>query len=140
MSKLKLDLIRLLTRREYSESELRQKMLAKQYPLEAIDDEISSLKSQGLQSDQRFVDSMCAHYARSGKGPNYVMMQLQSKGIDKRLAQQSISQFDWQEALFVAKRKLTSVDGIKLKQRLYARGFTQSEINQGMNQEIEDEC
>jgi regulatory protein len=135
MSKLKSDLMKLLVRREYSVFELRQKMLAKNFPPQAIDFEIDQLKAQGLQSDQRFVFCMCEHYAKSGKGPQYVLMQLQLRGVEKSLALAGVSEYDWQESLMIARRKLASLVGQKLKHRLFARGFTDEAIKQGMIEE-----
>ncbi|MDA9832239.1 recombination regulator RecX [Gammaproteobacteria bacterium] len=139
MSKLRFHLTQFLARREYSEAELRQKMTTKKYPIEAIDHELSLLQAQGLQSDLRFTQSMCSHYAGRGKGPHYVLMHLKLKGVDKALAQDTVANFNWTDALLIAKRKLVSVSGEKLKQRLYARGFTQNNIQQGLDQEVENE-
>ncbi len=77
----------LLSRREHSQAELRNK-LAERIP-EAIPDEIEDmlvqLEALGLQSDKRFTESYVRDRRRRGYGPRRISQELGTKGIPPQM-------------------------------------------------------
>lgn len=83
--------LRALSRRELSESQIRQRLARKGYELEAIDLAIERLKTSGSIDDAR----VAAAIARSEtglkkRGRNRVRLQLQRAGIGAELAKQAV--------------------------------------------------
>ena len=120
----------MLAMREYSAYELSSKMKLKGYQQEAIEYEIESLQNDGLQCDTRFAESMCRHYSSKGKGRLYVQQYLFTKGVSKVIVSETINTFCWGQAIAIARRKLSNIQGPVLVKRLYARGFTLDEANE----------
>lgn len=99
-AQLRLYAMNLLARREYTLFELRQKLLKKSSDLDAINQVIANLQTEGLQSDQRFTESFTRMRLRQGKGKRLVAMELKQKGVDTHLIQEFLSDEEqWREAL-----------------------------------------
>ena len=75
----------LLARREHSGQELRQKLKAREYDADEIEDVLHALKSDGLQSDLRFTESYVNHRVNAGMGPTKIRFELRQKGINDEL-------------------------------------------------------
>jgi regulatory protein len=76
----------LLARREHSEQELRQKLKSREYEADAIDQVLQELKSDRLQSDERFTEAYVNHRFNAGVGPLKIRYELRQKGISNLLA------------------------------------------------------
>ena len=74
-----------LARREHSEQELRRKLNARA-AADAVDEVLSQLKDEGLQSDERFTEAYVHHRVNAGIGPLKIGYELRQKGIDESLA------------------------------------------------------
>lgn len=96
--------IQLLSRREHSKTELRQK-LGRKYTVDDIDDVIEYLAEQGLQSDARFADSFTRSRSCRGHGPLRVKHDLQQRGVSADLISDALSHIDWQQVLIETKHK-----------------------------------
>ena len=84
--------LRLLTRREHSARELREKLRLKGFNQEEISDVIESCQRQNLQSDFRFVDNYIRSRIRQGYGPLKISQELKSKGVDSDLINNGLKQ------------------------------------------------
>jgi len=71
----------LLARREHSEQELRQKLKSREYEADVIDEVLQGLKSDHLQSDERFTEAYVNHRFNAGVGPLKIRYELRQKGI-----------------------------------------------------------
>ncbi len=79
---VKASCLRLLARREHSQRELLNKLIAKGYSRENIENVVSELAEQGLQNDRRFMESYARQRIAKGYGPVRIKYELQQKGIE----------------------------------------------------------
>ena len=77
----------LLARREHSATELRRKLIARQFPENAVGQVLARLQHEGLQSDERFTESYLNHRFNAGFGPLKIRHELLRKGISDDLIQ-----------------------------------------------------
>jgi len=89
----------LLTRREHSVEELRQKLVQRGFDSQAVDSVLADLKKRGDVSDVRFAETMISHRAKSGYGPAYIRQELRKKGISPDLVASTLDSADicWRE-------------------------------------------
>lgn len=87
----------LLAIREHSYAELREKLTRKCVQLEWVEQVLSILAAEGLQSDSRFAEAFTAMRYRQGKGPLVIAMELKARGIASDLVGASLSSdsYDW---------------------------------------------
>lgn len=125
--------LRLLANREHSAQELGEKLSRKGYLFSEIQDILSHLKAENLQSDSRFAESYIRSRKRRGYGPNYIKQALAQKGVEPLLVNNVLDELaiDWSvEAYQVWLKKYgppqkeqTAKDALKQKRFLYYRGF-----------------
>ena len=82
--------VRLLARREHGAHELMQKLIQKKHPEVETQEAISECQRLGLQSDERFVESLCRARIRQGHGPARIRQDLQQARIDRDLIEQAL--------------------------------------------------
>jgi regulatory protein len=132
--------IELLARREYSYSELENKLSALSEDNEAIERILDWLIEMELQSDTRFAQMYLRSKAVSGYGPVRIKLELKQKGINEFLIENSFEElaFEWSEEvdrLIIKKVKDTSLDDMKFKNKvmgyLQRRGYTLDQIYSG---------
>jgi regulatory protein len=77
--------LRLLSRRDYSESEFKEKLLKKGYPPSVVEQVIASLKELDYLSDKNFVKNYVAHSLSFRKrGKMAIKQELLKKGVDEK--------------------------------------------------------
>ena len=125
--------LKMLMRRDHSRLELFQKLQAKGFDVDVVNDSISKLVDQNYQSDDRFSEEFIQMRFNQGKGPVKIASELKIRGINTF----DLSVFDWfQLAKEIRQRKfgdLSSLDfkeTAKQKRFLQSRGFTLDQINQ----------
>lgn len=138
MSKTYVAAVRLLARREHGAHELYQKLTQKGHPEIDIQEALAECQRLGLQSDARFVDTICRARIRQGYGPLKIRLELQNKQLDRDLINQALDQ-DAEHWLMHAKdvrlKKYKEQDDCsfeaiqKQKQFLLYRGFSTDTIN-----------
>lgn len=130
--------IRLLAQREHSRFELTQKLSRRGHAREHIEDLLSRLQEQGLQSDERFAESFARSRYAKGQGPVKIQAGLASKGISQGLAIAACQQpeLNWRDQCErVFHRKFGEVQVTDYTQRakcyrfLAQRGFTRDHID-----------
>lgn len=84
MTKAFVSAVRLLARREHGAHELAQKLL-KKYPHDEVQHAMDECQRLDLQSDARFVESLCRTRVRQGHGPARIRQDLQNVRIDRDL-------------------------------------------------------
>jgi regulatory protein len=82
--------LRALARRAHARFDLRRRLLQKQHPPAAIDAALERLTTVGLLDDARFAVDYAAAKARRGRGPARLVHDLQSQGIDRRVAEDAV--------------------------------------------------
>ena len=125
--------LKMLMRRDHSRLELFQKLQAKGFDVDVVNNSISKLVEQNYQSDDRFSEEFIQMRFNQGKGPVKIASELKMRGINTF----DLSVFDWfQLAKEIRQRKfgdLSSLDfkeTAKQKRFLQSRGFTLDQINQ----------
>ncbi len=84
--------LNLLSRREYSQHELRYKM-AQFVDDDVIDEVIQRLQADGYQSDERFVESFVRSRIGKRHGAKKIRYELQQKGIASDRADKELSKY-----------------------------------------------
>ncbi|TVR53561.1 MAG: regulatory protein RecX [Gemmatimonadales bacterium] len=100
-SKLRDKAHRLLSQREHSRSELRQKLLERGSAEGPVDELLDHLRDTGLQSDRRFAEALARSRVARGYGPLRIRSDLARRGVAPPLARQVLDALavDWAEAL-----------------------------------------
>ena len=138
--KIRLSAMNFLARREHSRRELIFK-LRKRFTDsdEQIIEEVSRLRSEGLQSDYRMASEYVHFRSKKGLGPKKIKAELRLKGISDSLLEQIFSEsgVDWRNILEKVINKKTSQDGFtldsletkhKVNNFLQKRGFEPDQI------------
>ena len=123
----------LVSRREHSRHELRQK-LNKRFPETSpiIEEALDKLVLNNILDDERFVEMYLNARARKGFGPKKIEMELYSKKVDSMLIGNAIEAYEsWTEnAENELKKKFKGIkptdykSKMKQKQFLFNRGFS----------------
>lgn len=82
--------LRAIARRAHARFDLRRRLLQKQHPPAAVDAALDRLGAAGLLDDARFARDYAAAKARRGRGPSRLMRDLQSQGVDRRVAEEAV--------------------------------------------------
>ena len=127
----------IISRREHSKKEVRDKLLKKFDDLSVIEDVIEKLIKNSLLNDSRYAEMYTRARKRKGFGPKRIGYELNSRGVSETLSSIAIEEEGgWLEAAENAFNKKFK-DGIssdfktKLKQKsfLQNRGFSFKEID-----------
>lgn len=126
--------LRLLTRREYSLWELRQKLL-KRYSQESVEAALKRCVEEGWQSEARTAEMLLRHVLFEGYGPKKLLLELQKRRLDRSLLD-SLDKPDWAGAAQGALRRRygskaaalsDSAERQKALAYLFRRGFVSSQ-------------
>ncbi len=127
----------LLTRRDHSPQELKQKLAKKGFALEDITTVLATLESAGLINLSRLAENY-THYRKSkGYGPRRIAMELQAKGIPEATIAEQIEITDnawfteirtlWQKH-FKGRQPKDARERARQLRFLFNRGYTQDQI------------
>lgn len=126
--------VRLLSRREHSTRELREKLIRKGWPREITEPVLSRLQEDGLQSDERFAESFVRSRVARCHGPLKIRAALQQRGIHSPLTDNLLSPLEhrWPElALQALGTEIPARDDrdgrARAYRRLCRRGFTHAQ-------------
>ena len=126
--------IYLLSRREYSRTELFQRLEKYAVSLEILNLVLDSLVLNGYQSDKRFTDSFVRQRVQRYWGPKRIEYELVQKGISKSLIDETFAQMspDWIEIARALARKRFSNSHASSSAKEYAKQ-TRYMLNHGFN-------
>lgn len=128
---------KLLSKRNYTEHEFRQKLISAGFENEEINRVIADYLEIGWLNDLNYLESYIHYQSERGLGPVKIMQALAQKGIARFLISENINLSDiiWQtRALDVWKKKFKSIYPTSQLERqkqfrfLMQRGFTQQQI------------
>ena len=122
----------MLSRREYSRYELKQKLSQKFSDQGAVDTALDSLVENNYLSDHRFAVSFIRAKLQRGKGVNLILQELKNKGIEPQLANAVLEELNIDWLLLASKvfrKKFSnSLETVKDKARgqrfMLSRGFS----------------
>ena len=126
----------LLSRREHSTKEIREKLLLRFDDCAVIDSVLTKLEKNNLISNLRFAEAYVSSRKRKGFGPKKIAFELSSKGVDESLTNSVIiEEGDWESAAKLAFSKKfkdgpspDTKEKLKQKSFLKNRGFRFKEI------------
>lgn len=126
-----------LARREYGQAELIKKLADKGYVRRLVEESITRLTEQGLQSDDRFAGAFVQSRINQGKGPVRIRLDLSQRGVSDAVIEMAIEECaaDWHGlASDVRRRKFGDGEPADFKAKakqmrfLQYRGFEQDHI------------
>jgi len=126
----------LLSRREHSSKEIREKLILRFDDIVIINSVITKLEENNLINDTRFAEAYVSSRKRKGFGPKKITFELLSKGVSESVANRMIDEEGgWKRAAKLAftkkfKNGLSSdvKNSLKQKSFLKNRGFGFKEI------------
>jgi regulatory protein len=81
---------RAIARRAHARFDLRRRLLRKQHPPAAVDAALERLTAAGLLDDMQFARDYALSRAMRGRGPARLVRDLQSQGVDRRIAEAAV--------------------------------------------------
>lgn len=126
----------MLARREHSAKELEQKLTTR-FDVDEVVQAIERLQSDGLQNDERFVESYIRSRIARGHGPLRIESDLKQRGVDREIISRCLQQADhdwYQQASELVVRKFGEEPPVDQKARaqemryLAARGFAPDQV------------
>ena len=115
----------MLSRREHSRHELEQRLQSR-FDVELLDMVLNELRDEGLQSDQRFIESFVSAKVNRGQGPVKIAFELKKKGVNEQKVREQLDSYQgqWQQlARQVLVRKFGEASVIDLKERQKRQRF-----------------
>lgn len=136
--------VSLLSVREHTEKELREKLL-RSFSAEETDKAVALLKGQGYLSDSRYAEAFLrSRMRRVPEGRPLLLLRLREKGVDAETASKAVERF-WEEELYAdplceAYRSLSLKKGPeKARACLLRKGFSESEVRSASSK-VDDEA
>jgi regulatory protein len=138
----------LLTLREHSQAELREKLQAKGGKPADVEAVIEDLVESRLQSNERFAEAFVRSRVVRGRGPQVIRAELKSRGLDADAAAEALgaASCDWlAQAAEVRERRFGSSLPAEQKEKarqirfLQYRGFTGAQISRVLRGALVDE-
>ena len=134
----------LISRREHSKKEIRDKLLIRFDDRDVINSVINKLNSNNLFDDYRFAELYVISRKRKGFGPKKIIYELLSKGVKESISEAIIAESDdWEQvakSTFAKKYKdgicSETKDQLKQKNFLQNRGFRFKEIESVFNEDM----
>lgn len=137
--------LNLLSRKSYTIAQIYEKLEAKEYAIDIIQDVLKRLVDTGLLNDEQYAASYINHQVILGKkGPNKVKQELLQKGISDRIIQKYLtlyeSEIQIEHATKLANQLVRTnrkygpyVIKQKIQQHLMIKGFNYSVIEAAIN-------
>lgn len=156
VKRAKLRAMNLLTKRDYSEKALRDKLVQGEYPSEIAEKAIAYVKSFGYIDDQRYAESFLRTY-QGRKTLGKMKTELAGKGISKDIIDRVVVEFEEKEEehtreeielemavqLLMKKHYDSSIADAKEKQRMFGflmrKGFSTDIVYKALNCTEDDE-
>ena len=129
--------MRLLTRREHSSQEIKQKLVYKGFDSALIENLIKELRQENLLSDERFAESYVRSRISRGYGPSRIRQELRQRGTNDEIIEATVIDNDnqWFELARSVRQKKFGMDSpqnlqekLKQQQFLQYRGFNQQHM------------
>ncbi len=136
--------LRLLNRKDYTEREIREKLLKKSQSEDELIKVIEYLKDKHFIDDLRYAKNYLYFRLKRGYGKRRVAYELINKGVDKGLVESVLTSED-ENAEEVFLKKLKLLEGKRNKRKklfdfMYRRGFDSEKIVELLNKyEVKDD-
>jgi regulatory protein len=134
MSSARAAALRLLSRRDYTSTELRDKLASREYSVEDIDAALASLTAERLLDDRRAAAAHVRMASRiKSRGRLRIQRELEARGLDREVVRQALEELPAADESAALERwlqrrhvpaHLAAADRRRLFQQLLRRGFT----------------
>lgn len=131
----------LLGKREYSQADLRAKLLTFGAVADELDALLTELADANYQSDQRVAEMTVRDNLRKGRGPMRIRQALQQRQLPQQLVQEDIAEIDWlAQAASLRSRKfgtalpVNAADKARQYRFLLYRGYDAAVCRQALQQ------
>ena len=124
-------ILRLVSRREYSKLEIRQKLSLK-FTKETVEKALAYSIEKRYQSDDRYAEMLLKHIVFVKEGPLKFIAKAKAKGITSSIIEKYVETVDWDEVildLYNKKADFFNNDQNKLFSFLLRKGFYKSNIS-----------
>jgi regulatory protein len=137
--KIRFKILDLLSRREHSFNEIIYKLKDRVDSEGRLFEELTKLKEENLQSDERFAESYTRSRSVKGFGPEKISYELKSRGISENLISKIVysDEINWMEIIkkefskkFIIEKDFAKEDISRAKKFLLQRGFEFDQIKQ----------
>ncbi|MDX2416534.1 MAG: regulatory protein RecX [Xanthomonadales bacterium] len=127
-----------LARREHGEQELARKLTRRGFDARMVEAAVADLKTDGLQSDNRFAEAFVNSRFLRGSGPQKIVAELRERGIDADLISLCVEAYgdQWRQRAREVREKKFGADlpgNFRERSRqmrfLQQRGFTAEQIS-----------
>ena len=134
--------VRLLSRREHSAEEIRQKLVKREFEAAEIATALLELKQGDWQSDERFAEAYVRYRRLKGFGPVRIASELRERGVDELIANRYLYADEslWLDTLereYLKKYHGSDYEDFQEKAKrmrfLQYRGFSIDQINKVIN-------
>ena len=138
--------MRLLTRREHSSQELKQKLQRKGFDATLVEKVSDDLRKEGLQSDARFAESYMRSRCNNGYGPVRIQLELKQRGVGAEVIAATIivDDAEWFELARRVREKRFgnalpggATERMKQQRFLQYRGFNQQHLKYALSEDTE---
>jgi len=143
---VRLAAMRLLTRREHSCQELKQKLQQKGFNAVLVEQITRDLQQEGVLSDARFAESYLRSRYNKGYGPVRIRLELQQRGASEGIIVATVIEDDpqWFELARRAREKRFgralpggAAERMKQQRFLQYRGFNQQHLKFALSEDAE---
>jgi len=136
--------LRLLAGREHSRTELRNKLLLRDFPANVVENVLDNLAGRGLQSDDRFAESYTRMRVNRGYGSRKIRAELVSRDVAGNIIDHALQNTEacWVEnaAGLLSKKYANGSASVnnpreraKMHRFLWSRGYNSDQIKQAIN-------
>jgi len=138
--------MRLLTRREHSCQELKQKLQHKGFNAELVENVADQLQQEGLLSDARFAENYLRSRSNKGYGPARIRQELKQRGVDEDVISATVIEDDpeWFDLVRKVREKRFGKtlpgnlpERMKQQRFLQYRGFNQQQLKFALSEQAE---
>jgi regulatory protein len=139
--------IALLTRRDHSRRELNTKLARRGFPSDLVEQVLTSLAAEGLQSDLRFTESFANAARGKGYGLVRIRASLRERGVDDSIINTKLAfqDTDWLAEVERVRSKRFGSDvpqdakeWARQARFLQYRGFSAEQIRKALKQKAQD--
>lgn len=129
--------VNILSRKLYSEYEIRCKLSSKGYTTTSIDIAIKELTKRGYIDDAALCDILIRKYYNASKySQNYIILKLKGRGLDEHLIDSTLNKYtDFDEftaAINALKKRYSNpetIETVKVTRYLLSKGFSFNTVN-----------
>jgi len=138
--------MRLLTRREHTCLELKQKLQHKGFNADLLENVIDQLQQEGLVSDTRFAESYLRSRSSKGYGPVRILQELKQRGVSEEIISATVIEEDpqWFELARKVREKRFGAglpggipERMKQQRFLQYRGFSHQHLKYALSEDEE---